>query len=224
MKKTTKIILLVTLIGASVALLVSCHTPNATPTTAVQTGNNTSPFPTVTQSDTQVSPPDSNTHHTTVTQLPTYPYPTKGTETLATPTPTELPEPVLLYKSGSISSDTGTYLNLVCNWSVEKIEDTSNYIFTTVVVLESYSLYCTGRNNGHLVIGDEIDTNYYSPEINIDKEAGFQTTYFTAQTCVLDRDQIRSGIDILASWAFYGSYSGVELDTITASGHITFCE
>ncbi len=236
MKKTIVIIFLALLICIPGTLLTSCQRETPTETTTVIPGTHSTPSSTPTHgrpalvtatitSSGTTTPSNTNRTglqtptHSTLTTIPVLtPTPTLD------PTPTEEPEPILVNTSGCIRSDTGTYLNLTCDWKVEKIEGTNNYIFTAVVVLESYSLYCTHRDNGRLVIGDLVDTNYYSPDISIDKEAGFQTTYFTAQNCILNRDQIKSGVDLFASWSFYGTYSGEKLDVITASGHVTFCE
>ena len=92
--------------------------------------------------------------------------------------------------SGSFTSNTGTQLNLLVNWSVQ----TDGYLYVDVCAT-SYSLYSNGG-------GVELTAN--SPVTN--RLASFAIP------------GLSGAVSLSAVWHFNGSYSGTPIGDIRASG------
>ena len=122
--------------------------------------------------------------------------------------PEEVPVPV--DASGSFCSDTGTYLNLLVDWSaVSSGEDT--VMLTVRYSAESYSIF-TAASPGNLAL--IVDGKTYTascPELNYD---GADLTVTPLATFTVEVP--RGTVSLNAIWHFKGSYSGTELDNITA--------
>ena len=122
--------------------------------------------------------------------------------------PEETPAPV--EASGSFRSDTGTYLNLLVDWSaVSSGEDT--VALTVKYSAESYSIF-TAASPGNLALS--VGGRMYTascPEISYD---GADLTVTPLATFTVEVPRGTAALN--AVWHFKGSYSGTELDDITA--------
>ena len=134
--------------------------------------------------------------------------------TAAPPAPTPSGYGVEL-ASGSFRSDTGTYLNLVADWSAVTVNDNS-YKLTIVLSLESYSLDVGERRGNVLTVNGKEYTFLTDP---IEIEQGFTKTriYVWSEEFPLSKRDF----DIKAEWYMRGSYSGQELEVVELSGSYT---
>lgn len=126
------------------------------------------------------------------------------------PTPTEAPLPV--DAGGSFSSATGTYLNLVVDWAAYTAPDGSTKLRVDLSA-SSYSFFTSALYQGlELTVGGQTYTAN-SPEISYGGP-----DLITTPMASFTVDAPTGNVGITAVWHYRGSYSGVELDDITASG------
>jgi cytoskeletal protein RodZ len=191
------VLLLLLVFIALIVVLRSCaaqkpeSTPSPTPVAATQT-------PTATPSPTPEATP-SPTPSPTATPAPT-------------PSPTPVPE---LSGSGSFRSDTGTYLNLVAEWTASPAGDGKTKV-TVTLYAESYSLQCRDIwHGGSVTLLGETKT-FDTPAVEV-KESGLTKTLLGSADFTLNLD---GGADCTAVWAFRGSYGDKEIDSITAAGRV----
>lgn len=131
-----------------------------------------------------------------------------------TPAPTPTPHPA--DASGSFASDTGTALNLLVNWTVytdaagsRKLEvalSATHYSLRTDVSSQALALTVNGQR--------------YSADCPAIDYDGGERTVTPLHTFTLDAPS--GSADIEAVWHFKGSYSGEELEQLTASGMADF--
>jgi hypothetical protein len=139
-----------------------------------------------------------------------------------TPTPEETKVEVFVptITSGEFKSDTGTLLNLICTWSLNKT-DNGSFELTLNVDLTSYSLYAIAKDSGVVKIGTD-KFKYSTPSLKIDREAGKQLTHFTTITHELTPDELENGVELYAKWVFNGSYSSTPITDIIATQTVYF--
>lgn len=118
--------------------------------------------------------------------------------------------------SGSFSSQTGTSLNLLVVWNAS-VDGFGQKSLSVSVCTTSYSLY-----SGALANAVELTVNgiTYTATPNAINYGGN-----TVATNVLASFQIPNAVgpaSITARWHFNGTYSGVPINTITASGVAAF--
>ncbi len=118
--------------------------------------------------------------------------------------------------AGSFSSQTGTSLNLLVSWNVQT-DGFGQKTLNVAVCTTSYSLY-----TGALANAVELNVNgmVYTATPNAINYGGN-----TIATNVLASFTIPNAVgpaSITASWRFNGTYSGVPMNTITASGVAAF--
>ena len=217
MKKNTTyitIILLAVLVAA--VLSIRLFAQKETPKTPAET------------QQTQINPPVNETAPAAETDTPAPALPSDSAAQLpepAPPAPTEPPvfetrppidpaeeTPAPVSASGSFRSDTGTYLNISVSWTARS-DESGNVKLTADVSAEHYSLY-----TGALASAVELTVNGQtytasSGEISYNGSAVASTPLarFTV-------DVPRGDVALSAVWHYNGSYSGVELETITAAG------
>ena len=135
--------------------------------------------------------------------------------TAAPPAPTEPAKYGKEIASGSFRSDTGTYLNLVADWSAVTVNDNS-YKLTIVLYLESYSLD-VGERRGNTLTVNGKEYSFISDPIEI--EEGFNKTkiYVWSEELPLSSQSF----DLKACWNFRGSYSGKDMEVVELSGSYT---
>lgn len=123
--------------------------------------------------------------------------------------------------SGSFSSATGTSLDLIVRWAAERESDGS-YTVTLAYYIDSYSLEAGGRDSNKLTVTTSSGTSeYYFSSDDIEKNTDEKAeTYIGGSSLRLSAEELAAGADASVSWDFRGSYTGVELPTVTASGVI----
>ena len=152
----------------------------------------------------------------TPTPLPT---PSPTPTPVPTPTPTPAPTPVPdISASGSFRSDTGTGLEIIADWTATGSGSTANV--SIELYAECYSLRCTAIPYGAaLTIGGSTYT-FDTAEVNSDSETLTRVLLGSITVSVpLANGQLDTDAEVV--WRFGGSYGGEELETITASGHIS---
>lgn len=138
----------------------------------------------------------------------------------AKPTPTPTPAPVAT-ASGSFTSDTGTALNAVLDWTASDAGD-GKVLVTVKLSVNSYSLHVNAMPGGALIeIGDKT-FSLKSAEVKCDSTSEIvKTELATAQlTMPLNSDGTLS-IPITATWNFKGTYSDKEFESVGVAGLAT---
>ena len=217
--------LIVVLLAAVVSVMIFTRggepepEPTATPTIHSPVPEFT-PVPVSTPTDTPepTELPDFTPAPTaTPTQMPPVtPSPTSAPTPSPTPTPTPVPTlpPVLADASGSFRSDTGTELNLRVDWKLYS-EGGEQKLRVELYAL-SYSLY-TAPLMGALTLN--VDGRTYtadSPAIAYDGNGQVSTHLGTFSV-----DAPAGAAGVTVTWHYGGSYSGVALEDITASGTVS---
>lgn len=212
MKKNTAfitILLIAVVVAAvlSIRLFVGQEAPEPTPTQTIRPPVTETPAPPVTETPV----PPAGTETPVQTPEPTEPQETPGIETrppLETDPP-ETPEPISV--SGSFRSDTGTWLNIVADWSAASDAE-GKVQLTLTVSADHYSLF-----TGALASAVELNVNgevykASSAEIQYDGSARRVTPLasFTVEAPL-------GNVPVSVTWHYNGRYSGVELTDIVAS-------
>ena len=218
-----KIIALCITLMLLLSLMISCS-PAPEQTTSPETSN-TIEVPMT--SEVPKTIPSTPNITEVVTKTPSItPIPPISDTDLPTLTPTPTPEEtkvevfVPTITSGEFKSDTGTLLNLICTWSLNKT-DNGSFELTLNVDLTSYSLYAIAKDSGVVKIGTD-KFKYSTPSIKIDREAGKQLTHFTTITHELTPDELENGVELYAKWVFNGSYSSTPITDIIATQTVYF--
>ena len=113
--------------------------------------------------------------------------------------------------SGSFASSTGTALNLVVYWSVQ--DNGGQKVLKVTVSSSSYSLYCTGSACGVELVVNGMSYASGTPAI----EYGGNSPV-TNQLASFSIPNLSVPVSITAIWHFNGTYSGVSIGDIRASG------
>ncbi len=145
---------------------------------------------------------------------PPTPVPTIGPPPTMVPvTPT--PEPTLVpAKTGSISSDTGTELDMQVDWQTEDLGGGTTRVTITGKAV-SYSLDI-GGTSATVTLGDQSATCRVE-QIRIAENKQTVTELFTT---TLDMPT-GSAQTLTVDWRYNGSYGGVSLPHITAEGTVS---
>lgn len=121
-----------------------------------------------------------------------------------------------LISSGSISSNTGTVLNLVADWEA-CVYDYDNAKLIVYVSISHSSLTMSSVPSGVSVTVNGQTSYLNVPSVNF--SGGMTSTSVGSCSFVVPvRTSSVKEYPIRVDWSFGGSYSGVRLDTITASG------
>ena len=112
--------------------------------------------------------------------------------------------------SGSFASNTGTQLNVLVNWSVMS-DAYGQKTLNVDVCSTSYSLYCSGGGVELSVNGMVYTAN--GPAINYGGN-----TMVTNRLASFSIPNVSGAVSLSAVWHFNGSYSGVPIGDIRASG------
>ena len=144
----------------------------------------------------------------TATPLPSAP-PTDPPPTNAPVTP----PPGTVVSSGSASSSTGTNLNMSISWQAVDMGGGITRV-TVSGTVQSYSLQVMGMPVSISLGG--YSTSVTGSAINITDDTYSNTNLFTTS---FDVPSGTTGT-LTATWNFQGTYSGVSLPTVTASGYV----
>lgn len=182
----------------------------ASPTTVPAT-----PIPTETPVPTQPPATPAPTQPPVVyepTQAPATPTP-KPTDT---PAPTATPSYGMEISRGSFSSSTGTSMNMNVNW-VAYDDGSGNAVIALTGTVTSYSLQLTTLYDAVTLEMDGYSTTCNTQSIYLEDGVGQTTSplFYTKLTVPLG-----TCADMTATWKYGGSYSGVDLPTVTATGYI----
>jgi len=220
--KTRRVILLFTvlvlIIVAEALLLARCNKDNSIEPTSAPVLENYTVAPAPTAEPTPMPTPLPTPQPTPVpTSIPTAaptPVPTKKPTPTAAPTPT--PQLGTYIASGSFGSNTGTAVNLQVDWS--SYDDGSGHtIISLTGSLASYSLNVSSRYSGITVTFNGETSNFTTSAISVSESAHTVSRLFSGTITV---PQGTSGA-MQVSYAFKGSYGGVDLPTIDCSGEVT---
>lgn len=213
-------VILVLIITVEVLMLRSCsfdrETADSAPQmTASPTTVPTTPVPTETPVPTQPPATPAPTQPPVVyepTPVPATPTP-KPTDT---PAPTATPSYGMEISRGSFSSSTGTPMNMTVSW-VAYDDGNGNAVISLTGTVTSYSLQLTNIYDGVTLEMDGYSTTCNTQSIYLEDGVGQTTSplFYTKLTVPLG-----TCADMTATWRYGGSYSGVDLPTVTATGYI----
>ena len=120
--------------------------------------------------------------------------------------------------SDSFRSDTGTGLNMICDWSAVSVEGNQAKVTVTISV-ESFSLYLSNMGNNVFVsVGGQTGA-LTQPELEHD--GGYTVTTFGTLEFTLPLAEGSNDFSVAVEWHYNGSYSGVAMDVIECGGTIT---
>ena len=131
------------------------------------------------------------------------------------PTPTPAPTNVSL-GNGSFVSDTGTGLNLRCDWTAEATGD-GKAVITLQISADSYQIDLSAMPGGILLrVGSQTGT-LDQPELHND-QPGKVNTFFGTKSFTVSLSE--GSVPVAIEWQYRGSYSGVDLPVIYCGGTI----
>ncbi|MGN1002919.1 MAG: hypothetical protein ACI4PC_09120 [Oscillospiraceae bacterium] len=146
------------------------------------------------------------------TPIPTEPPVFETKEPIVETTPEPTPKPVAS-ASGSFVSNTGTGLNMKVVWETYTAADGSAKLRVDVYATH-YSFNTSALYNAVTVTIGGRAYSMNSAEVSYDGDALAESLI---ATCTVDAPA--GGVTIDVVWDYRGSYSGVELETIEASGY-----
>ena len=172
----------------------------------------------------------------TPTPVPTAtpsPTPVAETEETPAPSPDVTPEPTpaptpeaqaqpagTSLGGGTLSSNTGKWIDVDAVWTAEVVNDAQVKV-TVTANLRSYGLYIGAKVNGlEMSVGDE-GTAMDTDAIVIETEQEVTTKLGSYDFVVEAPAGKISLIPVKVNWHFGGTYSGKQIDVITAEGNIT---
>lgn len=195
----TAVVLLCLIVGSILciqSIIGEDPEPTATPTPAATPEPLATPTPTLEPTPT---PPPTPTPRPTPTPAPT-------------PTPTPALPPSAEEVSGSFRSDTGTGLNILVEWMAYPTGD-GKYRMAVDVSTVSYSFFTDALfESVEIKVGED---RYFLSSAKVDYDGtDLAVTPLASKTL-----ETGSGsVPVSVVWSYKGTYSGVELESITASG------
>ena len=117
-------------------------------------------------------------------------------------------------KSGRFTSDTGTGLELLVDWTTYTDENGTDMVRFDISI-ESYSIYVGSRINGLVITMDGRTKKLDSGEITY--ASGPKKTFLLG-SCTMEMLSATAHAEV--SWDFFGSYKDTPMDQITASGEV----
>lgn len=116
--------------------------------------------------------------------------------------------------SGHFTSDTGTGLELLVDWTTYTDENGTDMVRFDISI-ESYSIYVGSRINGIVITMDGRTKKLDSGEITY--ASGPKKTFLLG-SCTMEMLSETAHAEV--SWDFFGSYKDTPMDQITASGEV----
>lgn len=151
------------------------------------------------------------------------PEPSPSEEPSPEPSPSEEPSPEPsatpeISASGSFTSDTGTGLNVVADWTAASTDD-GNVLFTVKLSVLSYTLHVNEIPAGAVItIGDQSFT-IKTDAIDCDSNSAIvETEVASAQTTLTLGSDGTLSVPVTATWNFKGTYSDQEFESVGAAG------
>ncbi len=168
-----------------------------------------------------------NTAYLTVTEKDTpTPVPTAAPGTRPAPAPVPAPVPPYIdydavIAQGSISSSTGTKLDLTCDWVVTAVGE-HRAMVTLTVGIRSASIQLNYLPDAIYVDFGDIGYSMAQPLLNY--TGGVTTNFIGSQSYVLETSEGLNEIPLSVTWTFNGSYSGRPFSVIACGGTVSFLD
>ncbi len=160
------------------------------------------------------SPAPAPTAEPTPTPAPS-PTPTAEPTPSPTPEPTATPSYGTVIAQGTFSSDTGTAMNMNIEW-VAYDNGSGNAVIAVTGTVTSYSLQLTDIWQGAQIEFAEYSAAADTRSIFLEGDDRVESPLFYT-TLTVPRG---TAGDMTVTWRYGGSYSGVTLDTVTATGYV----
>lgn len=201
MKKVLTAVILVALIAGCILCITNILKDDPEPTPTPGGGTTVDILPSTPTPEATPSP--------TPTPIPT-PSPRPTPTPTPTPAPTPTPEPAAV--SGSFRSDSGTKLNILVEWKAYPAAG-GGYRLAVDVSAESYSFYTDALYNSIAITVGGTTYALNSPKVS------YEGNDLAVTPLVSQSAEVSSGaVPITVTWNYKGTYSGVEIESITASG------
>lgn len=164
-------------------------------------------------------PPAQPSNPTPVPTPAPAPTPAPTPEPVPTPVPTQEPMPSgQNLGSGSFRSETGTGLELICDWSAVSVEGNKAEV-TLKISIDSYTISLNElADRVHLRVGSQT-ASLTQPALSY--EGGKINTPFGSKTFTIDLAEGSNNISVAVEWHFGGVYHQEPLDVIECGGTIT---
>ena len=171
------------------------------------------------------TPAPSATPSPTASPAPTdAPAPTASPAPADTPAPTTEPAPIPsgdIIAQGGFSSDTGTLLNLCCDWTAVRTgEDMANVVLR--ISIRSATIRLNKLDKGIRITFDKQSADLTQPAV--DYKGGMTTTYLGSATFPVELADGSNEFPMNVVWHFNGSYGGKTLKTIECGGNVVLTE
>ncbi len=121
--------------------------------------------------------------------------------------------------TGTITSDTGSNLEIVAEWTATPDVSGNCSAVTVDVYLTHYSLYCGALSGSYVKIGTEIYN--FTKAISQENDVYTKTHIATYSTTVDHLSDGTKSINISVGWNFSGTYNGVSIGMLEASKTVT---
>ena len=164
----------------------------------------------LTEAPTQTDEPETEATERTEPPAPE----TEATEATEAPTETTPPVDVDATNSGQFTSNTGTALELVVDWKTYTSSD------GTKMVRFDVSISCLGIHVGSRLDGLHITVDGVTKSFDCegaDADGGRNTFPLGSYAMEMSGDSA----DVSVAWDFRGTYSGVQMEQVTATGTVT---
>ncbi|MBE6631862.1 MAG: hypothetical protein E7623_04090 [Ruminococcaceae bacterium] len=125
--------------------------------------------------------------------------------------------PVYSSASGSIKSNSGTYLNLRSDWTAES-ENGKDYTVKIEIYLEHMSLFVSERYTS-LELGGSVH-EYKINAVHEEIDGKLFSDLVLSYEIKTNSDALEKGINLKTSYPFRGIYGGQQIDTIFLEGTI----
>lgn len=129
-----------------------------------------------------------------------------------TPAPTPTPTPRPVSASGSFSSSTGTYLNIIVDWKAYTEADGTTMLQVDVNA-SHYTFFTTSQYQAL-----HINVNGQTADLNTSSISCDTNTLHISPLGTFTTKVQPGSVPITVTWDYRGTYSGVELEKITATG------
>ena len=226
-------VLLALIVALLFTSLTSCRTgdgENTGSNTVTATGTafgtttsdaQTTVSPSTTDSITTKAPETTETAK--VTDTTSAPAVTTDPITLPVTTGTKEPEttlpPVIAETSGVFYADTGTSLGFRVEWELVGFED-DKAIIKTRVILSSYQLYISARNNLGIIQFGDNQIRFSTARITQEQNKKVDIL-LTEQQVKVDTDNGFAVVHFEVRWFFNANYAGTDYEWIGAGGYIS---
>lgn len=118
--------------------------------------------------------------------------------------------------TGTIRSNTGTNLNLRIEWSSVPHTATNSSTVTCNVFLEHYDIYSSALDGSYVKVAGQ--TFVFKKGVTHTQNSRAETKLASCSFEVSHSSNGTASVTVSAGWVFRGTYGGVYIDTVSASG------